>query len=327
MRRVSIASALVLGLAALAAPGPAAGSVVGESPVLEVEVAPQTVRVGDIVSATLTLELPVELDRDLRAEPDFPNWQRHWGDAELRSVDEVARTVDGDRARYVQRVTLTSFRPGPVALATPLVTLEVGSEDETLEVLASGLSSFEVVSVLPPAGEEELEPKPPEAPRRLPAGAAFWWTAALMTALSLVLVLLLLRRRTTEAAQAVVVDPWEALERALAKLARTDDAEAVFTGLSLELRRYLGHCLAFPAAESTTTELRRRLRRSGLPAGVAAEVVRLLAEADTIKFAKKRPAADRVVECLEEARSAAAEVRTFLQPEEPETEVGEERAA
>jgi hypothetical protein len=175
-------------------------------------------------------------------------------------------------------------------------------------------------------GEEQLEPKPPVPPRALPLGDRFWWTAGLLAVLTAGLLALILTRRREQSTTAVeLIDPWQQLEQALARLATAADPETVFTGLSLELRRYLGHCLAFPAAESTTTELRRRLLRSGLPAGVCGDVVRLLVEADTVKFARKVPSPGRVSECLEQTRGAATEVRSFLQ-REAAAEEGEEAA-
>jgi hypothetical protein len=296
-----------------------------EAPTLTVTLSEQEIRVGDLVEATLTLDLD-----DGAGEPSFPNWQRHWGAAEIREIGEVTRAELGGSgttdskvgARYSQRLVLTSFRPGTVTL--PSATVSLAAAETTVEVAAEP-ATFEVGSVLP-VGEEQLEPKPPVPPRALPLGDRFWWTAGLLAVLTAGLLALILTRRREQSTTAVeLIDPWQQLEQALARLATAADPETVFTGLSLELRRYLGHCLAFPAAESTTTELRRRLLRSGLPAGVCGDVVRLLVEADTVKFARKIPSPGRVSECLEQTRGAATEVRSFLQ-REAAAEEGEEAA-
>ncbi len=286
-----------------------------QTPPLGVELSPSEIHVGDLVTATLAIELDVAAP-----EPSFPNWQRHWGSAEIRNIGKVTRSPIGGnssgsdgpdaRVRYSQTLLLTAFRPGSVTLPAAVVTL---NSDETVLEVASEPATFEVASVLPP-GEEQLEPKPPAPPRSLPIGDRFWWTAGLLALFAAGLLALILTRRSAEPTYVgQTIDPWQAFELALARLANAADPEAVFTGLSLELRRYLGSCLAFPAAESTTTELRRRLLRSGLPASVSGDVVRLLVEADTVKFAKRTPAPGRDSECLEQARIAATEVRGFLQ--------------
>ncbi len=292
-------------------------------PTLSLEIEPQEARVGDVVEATLTLRVP----QAPAQEPEFPNWQRHWGSAEIRDIERVVGSRDGDGgARYVQRLRLTSFRPGVVELPPATVVLPGTQGAEPVSVSTAGTTGFEVVSVLPPVGEEEIEPKPPESPRALPVGESFWWTAGIFAALAAGLLALLLARRTPEETYAgEAVDPWTALEQALARLAKATDPETVFTGLSLELRRYLGRSLELPAVESTTTELRRRLLRSGLPSSVCGEVIRLLREADSVKFARQSPARDRLARSLDEVHRAAGEVRAFLQPAQPAD--GEERAA
>lgn len=298
--------------------GAAEGARPGGAPSVAVTLSPREIRVGDLVEAKLGVEVDAGAGR-----PAFPNWQRHWGEAEIREVGETIRE-DGAEAgsvRWVQTLVLTSFRPGVVALPPATIVIPngapgAGTESPGLEI-STDASSFEVGSVLP-AGEEQLEPRPPAPPVPLPVGERFWWSLALLALLALGLAGLLLARRPGEDVYAgESIDPWDALEAALARLAAAADAEAAFTGLSLELRRYLGRTLAFPAAESTTTELRRRLLRSGLPSSVCSDVVRLLLEADTVKFARKEPAAGRIAECLEQARAAAADIRRFAQPAEP----------
>ncbi len=308
-------------LGGFGASGASAASAAGEPPTLTLTLSPREIKVGDLVEAVLTIELDAGTGEPV---PTFPDWQSHWGSAEIRDVGKVTRSAgDGDRdavsglrARYSQTLLLTSFRPGSVTLPPEAVTL--GGGETAIEYLTEP-ATFEVGSVLP-VGDQPLEPKPPAPPRSLPVGSRFWWTAGLLAALAVGLSALLLMRRRADAADATYagkpIDPWDALESALDKLATATDAETVFTGLSLELRRYLGRSLAFPAAESTTTELRRRLLRSGLPSSVCGDVVRLLVEADAVKFAKRIPPPGRVLECLEQTRVTATEVRNFLRPEE-----------
>lgn len=307
----------ILGVCALGVVASLGALTAAETPMVTVALSHPEIRVGDLVEATLAIELNAAA-----GEPTFPNWQRHWGNAEIREIGEVTRSDSGSgstgsagseaNARYSQTLLLTSFRTGMVTLPPQTVTL--GGEEAAVEVLTEP-ASFNVGSVLPES-EEQLEPKPPVPPRSLPLGYRFWWTVGLLSVLVAGLSALVLTRRAAETTYAgESIDPWQALELALAKLATAADPDTVFTGLSLELRRYLGSCLAFPAAESTTTELRRRLHRSGLPSSVCGDVVRLLIEADTVKFAKRTPAPGRVSECLDQTRTAATDVRDFLQRE------------
>ena len=291
---------------------------------LSVTLSRETIQVGDLVEALLEFNAAPG-----SGEPAFPNWQGHWGNAEIREVGAVVRSGISDAeaaaerpgrsVRYRQTLVLTAFRPGTVTLPPATVTVP-GQRPASVSTESA---SFEVESVLP-EGEEVLEPRPPEPPRALPLGDRFWWTAGVLSLLAAgLLALVLSRRRGESAVTETPVDPWDALEAALAELALASDAEIAFTGLSLELRRYLGRTLALPAAESTTTELRRRLRKTGLPASICAEVVALLVEADTVKFARENPLPGRVQACIDQARAAAGDVRSFLQPQEDSRQNGE----
>ena len=297
-----------------------------EGPRLEVTVAPDQARVGDLVEATLTLHVPPGY-----GEPTFPNWQQHWGRAEIRQVGEVLQTAGpGDERVYSQILTVTAFRPGAMLLPPPSVTVAREDTGEVTEVTAREPTNFDVVSILPEQ-EEAHEPKPAARPLGLPLGTRFWWTVALLTALVAALASLLFRQRRVEGPSIErAEDPWTAFQRALARLAQSKDPETVFTGLSLEFRRFLGSAFAFPAAESTTTEIKKRLRTSGLSPDVGSRIVALLVEADGVKFAKRRPEENRTRECLGVAQSTGEQIRSFLEPvEDPAADqsAGEERAA
>jgi hypothetical protein len=61
---------------------------------------------------------------------------------------------------------------------------------------------------------------------------------------------------------------------------------AVHTGLSQALRRYLGRTFGFPAPESTTSEIQRRLVARGWPSAQVRAMVELLRACDLVKFAR-----------------------------------------
>ncbi len=136
-------------------------------------------------------------------------------------------------------------------------------------------------------------------------------------------VLLLLRRRAAiAAARPAIVDPLSAFRRALADLEDGNDALELIAGLSLALRRYLGARLGFAAAESTTTEIRRRLQLRELPAGLVLGVDRLLKHCDAIKFARRPIERGACAGPLAEAAGAADTLEAHLAPPPPAAEAG-----
>ncbi|HEY0782810.1 MAG TPA: hypothetical protein VGE98_10165, partial [Thermoanaerobaculia bacterium] len=90
-------------------------------PSLTVHLAPQPATVGDRVEATLTLSAPVA---SLAGPPRFPVWQQSWGDAEIAEKGEPKKVSEaGGVAVWQQRLVLTAFRTGPVALPPVAVAL------------------------------------------------------------------------------------------------------------------------------------------------------------------------------------------------------------
>lgn len=313
----------LLGWALVAVTAPAtavsAQEIATEAPVLDLRITPEEVRVGDVVEATLELTVPEGF-----GEATFPNWQRHWGSAEIRSIGDIE--ADGqspNRRRYSQTLSLVSFRPGAVLLDSQQVKL--AGPEGSVELETPKTAGFEVVSILPEQ-EEAHDPKPPTPPQELALGERFWWTFALLGALVAALAgLLVARQRRSASAGTQQFDPWAAFERALARLADSRDAETIFTGLSLELRRLVGRSFGFPAAESTTTEIKRRMRRAGIPPEVGSRIIELLIEADGVKFAKRTPEKGRTEHCLRQARSTGRDIRAFVEPTEEDQP--DERAA
>jgi hypothetical protein len=88
--------------------------------------------------------------------------------------------------------------------------------------------------------------------------------------------------------------------------------------VSRALRRYLGRALAFPALESTTAEIARRLRRRGaVDPGVAGRIRRLLGECDGVKFARRATDADELRARRDDALAIARELDVALAPAAP----------
>lgn len=285
--------------------------------------APRRPTVGDHVEAVLTLHAPA----GLRGEPRFPAWRERWGEARVIAAGEPERLGggggdhggDGGGATYRQRLVLAAFRPGRVPL--PPVAVAVPLAERTVEASTPESLALDVVSVLPAdASDRDLEPRPAVPPRPLPLGARFWWTAAALGAACLAAGLLLWRRSRTRAGEAAAVPlaPLEELMGALAALGAEPSDLQLHTRLSLALRRYLGRALGFPAAESTTSELQRRLAGRHLPAPLVRRTVELLRACDLVKFARQPSSEARSRERVGAAREIAGEVERIVNPPQPE---------
>lgn len=315
----AVASYLILLLAwSFAAAGQAA-------PKVDVRLFPESITVGDRVTAELTVVGGTEV-------PRFPSWRQGWGEAEVLAAGEPER-VGG---RWRQRIVLTGFEPGVLAL--PPVEVVVPVEGRTVVARTREGLGIEVRSVLPP-GNETPDPKPEEPPRPLPIGERFWWTAAAAALLLAAAIALYARRQAAaEGAEgAPRLAPLPELLGELERLAGEESAVKAHTRLSHALRRYLGRALGFAALERTTTEIHRVLAGAGgylgarggegssvdgalplhrLPAPLVRRAVELLRACDLVKFARQDVGRERTVERLARARELAEDVERELQPPE-----------
>jgi hypothetical protein len=330
-------AAALLALLAVAAPPAAAATAprdADDAPRLDVQIAAGEPTVGDHVDVDLVLDVP---SRPAEA-PRFPAWEDAWGEAEIVSVGEVTSEEPADGRNgvvYRQRVTVAAFRPGRVALPPQQVVVpaggEAGQRSRTLTTPAD--LALDIHSVLPAASEDGgaadgTVPTPPPQPARppveYPVGARFWWTAGLLAAALVALAALLWRRRRrrlagTEAG-APALPPFAELSRHLDAARRDADPADGLTRVSLALRRYLGRRLAFPAAESTTSEIRRQLAARRLPDGVARRCGELLGACDLVKFARRPATTDDVATWADAAADTARRIEEHLRPLESESE-------
>lgn len=296
------ALASVLTLAMLAAP---------PTPTVEIASAPEEIRVGDPIEIELTVNLPPG------SEAEFPELAATWGSAEVRSTAPIRTEdhADGSRTQR-QRVTVVLFETGEITLPGPpiRVTDTDGGEQASIIVEPADPVTVFVSSLLPP-GEELPEAKPPTPPQPLGVGNAFLWTSGVLGLLSLVLLGLLLRRRLTKAAvTSADVDPLTGLVRALESLRTLPDPEDAIAAISLYFRRFLGNTLAFPAAESTTSEIRGRLRGFELPQPLATRTENLLRHCDGVKYARQVVSPEDVGRDIGEATAIATETIEALSP-------------
>lgn len=348
MRSAGVAVLALLAAGFGPASVPHAASASGDpagGPRLTVSLEPETVTVGARVTATLRLTAPREA---VGGEPRFPVWRDSWGDAEILAVgpleSSAADARDAPDARsaadavtWSQRLTLAAFRTGEVALPPREIVLP-GNRPEERSVLSTSppALSFTVESVLPAdADPDGLEPAPPAPLRELPAGDTFWWTLALTGLLTAsVIGAVLLRARDGSPGRAPAsARPYDELRERLdaladEALARSDRAtpdvlERGCVELSHALRRYLGRSLEFPAAESTTTEVRRGLRERRAPEPVVIRADRVLRACDRVKFAREPVEAPTLRDRIEEVRQLARALEEHLSPA---GEAGEEAA-
>jgi hypothetical protein len=319
---------------AVPAPAPRAAAPIVPPPAFPVEVAlaPASERagevaVGDRVEVILTIKLP---GTRLAGPPRFPVWGDTWGDVEILDKAPAQKVADqGGAAVYRQRLVVTPWKTGRLAL--PPAVVAVPLVERTVEARTPSDLALDVVSVLPhpKPGEAPPGPKGPAPMVPLPIGSRFWWTAGgLAAACAAAGALLAWRRRRAlaEASGALALPPYEALLAELGRLSSAlqagsqagDSSLPVHTGLSRALRVYLGRTLAFPAAESTTSEIQRQLTSRHLPSGLPRRTVEILRGCDLVKFARQEVGRERIRERLDATRALASEVEIYVHPPEEE---------
>lgn len=292
---------------------------------LTVTLDPEAATVGDRVQAELLLSAGQgELDGD----PRSPVWGDRWGGAEIVEAGPVERLRGGagGAPRFRQRLVLAAFRTGTVEL--PPKQVAVPGREATEELWTPAGLALEIDSVLPTEAEgKELEPRPPAPPEPLPLGRAFWWTLAALTGLAAGALLLIRRRREVPRSARRPPTPGEELEASLVAAGQAPAPAEGHVLLSLGLRRFLGRRFGFPAAESTTGEIRRQLRRRRCPPALEGRIHEVLQACDRVKFAREPVAAPALEARIEAAREIGRGVDDHLRPTAPEGGAGPESGA
>jgi len=85
----------------------------------------------------------------------------------------------------------------------------------------------------------------------------------------------------------------------------------------MALRHLLAALLAFPAAERTTTEIDRELRRGRLEANTRRRLLELLRRCDEVKFANRPTSRQEANERLAAAEEIGEDVNRDLVPQLP----------
>lgn len=310
-------------LAALALAVSASAATV-EKPRIQAELHPAKSTVGQPVDVHISVTLPPGLKN---ATPRFPVWNDAWGDAEVLSATAPRHVaLEGSRVRWDQVVKVTAFETGSVLL--PPRQVVVPGPNRSLSLSTPSSLALTVISVLPKkAKPSSLRAKPTAALRALPWGRNFWWTLGLGLIALLAAVWWGRRRLSSVEAEAQTSPPPPPIEELLAGLKALEpisDPLAFHTGLSRVLRRYLGRALGFPAVESTTTEIRRRLAGVHLGPDLVGQTVHLLRRCDEVKFARRRHE-EGLDTLARQASGIGEQIENHLRPADPEPH--EERAA
>lgn len=334
-----VATAVGVTVGILALPGPdtlaaqepaGTGALVidDRQPRVSVGLSPEELTVGDRVTAVLTVSAPRD---QLTDPPRFPYWEATWGEAEVVRVERPETLpVRNGVATFRQRLVLTAFRPGTVGLPPRQIELSLAGGDRLLTTPED--LSFTIEPILPPPeepaeGEEPtpLDPRPETPARPLPLEAPFWWALAVGGLACLGLALLLGRRARAPEKAASSLTPADRLERELADLGRAPTLVDAHAGLSLSLRRYLGQRLGFPAAESTTTEIARRMDRRQLPSTVTETTREILTACDLVKFARRTTSPGVLESRVDTAREVSRRLERHLVPTVLESSPGSPR--
>lgn len=278
-------------------------------PTLGVELDRSTLTVGDPVRVTATLRLS---GNDSTRPATLIGLEARWGEAEVLAPPQLVDS--GERAGALRTWTfpITAFRPGRLELPA----LEVRLDGDPPRTFRAAPLELDVRSVLPPDGPAP-EPMPSAPLRAQPVPAAVFWTLGVAAAAIALATALLARRRHPPArSRTPVVPPFVELERALAALAGAPP-EAAHVGVSRSLRRFLGRRLEFPAVESTTRQIARRLAERDVESALARRTVRLLGDCDGVKFARRPATSGDADARAAAALEAARELERALAPPAP----------
>lgn len=305
MRRALAALALALASQpGAAAPPPAPAR-------FEVRLEPASITVGDPVTVTARLRAPGLPHRE--APVALANVGATWGKAVVLEPPRLERVEDASGRQLVWTFRITAFETGRLELPAVEARFDL---DPPRSERSQGPLALEVRSVLD-AKRGDLAPAPPAPPRPLPLPAAFWALLGGLAAAVAVAAIALARRPLTGLSPALHLPPPLAeLESALAALSGAEPL-ADHRRLSSAVRRFLGRRCGFPALESTTTEVARRLAARGVDPELARRARRLLAGCDGVKFARRTATAGELLGRRDEAVALARAVEAAFNPPAP----------
>ena len=273
-----------------------------------VTAAPDSVRIGDPFRVTVGIRAP------RGATIQFPRAMD--SAAAVQSLDPVVVRTSADTTATEQyadyRVAAWDVGSQPIRLAEILV--RVNGVERRVAV-----SGGVFVRTVLPADSAQRIPKPPRA---LFEFSAFpWWLWALIAAAIIAIGLLLwwwIRRRRRRPKPLIVVDPFAHAETEFQRIEALGLIDAGERGryvtLMVEvLRDYLAARYHQASLALTSTELHRAVRE--LPTVPQDRLMRLLTDADLIKFARRPVSSERAREIGREARAIVLKEHEASQPQ------------
>lgn len=269
---------------------------------VSLELIPDSLTVGDPVTARLTLRTDAQTQVAFAPEPELGSTAQLLG----FHVEPPQPGPEGDEQVWEATYRLAVYAVGEHAL--PPLRAQLKRGPVTAEVATDSVFVF-VASVLDDslaaAGLVDLKD---QRDLRVPLPLWVWITLAAVVVAGLLL--LWWRHRRNRRPQEVVVTPAKpAHEVALQALRQLETKRLPLDGLFKEhyvelseiLRAYLEDAPGFgiPALEETTDEIVQSLKDRGTPAERVQHVQLLCEEADLVKFAKHQPPVDECMEAIE----------------------------
>jgi hypothetical protein len=267
--------------------------------------------VGDVVRLTLEVIHPAGYQL-------FPvQLGETWGEFEVRSVStvDVSSNDDGSETSR-QMIDVTLWAPG--SYTTPSMLINVSDVNGHSHEISVESLSLTVNSVLI-EGDDELRDIKPQASLPLPLVWPWVLAGLLLATLVAALIWRTIRGRwaNRQDAPGALPDLRPAFQIALDELARIEQLDLPAAGRFKEqytlvtdvLRNYLESAYDVSAMDRTTYEIRRALRAIDMTPPQKTDLVKLLGEADLVKFAKVIPEIDLVQHYPEDARQFVLETR------------------
>jgi hypothetical protein len=306
--RARFAATLVCAIG-FASPMPRAAAQATGAPIpvqAAVGIEPDTVRVGDPFVVEIGIRAPIGSTIIFPPPPDSTKT--------VQGLDPVRVETRPDSGGLVQwgyyRVAAWDIGEQPISLGDVLVTLA----GRTRRISLVGHKVF-VASVLPADSAQRI-PKP--ARPLYEFSATPWWIwLALAIAAVLVILLWWWGGRRKQGKRVAAIDPFEQAEREFARVEALGLVEAGergrYVALMVEvLRDYLAARYVKAPLSLTSTELLMVLRgERGVP---NERLMRVLNEADLVKFARRPVTPDRARELGREARAMVAYDHAAAQP-------------
>jgi hypothetical protein len=271
-----------------------------------VSVSPDTVRVGDPFRVTIGVRAPRGATIEFPTATDSAS--------AVQSLDPVSIRTTADTTALEQYADyrVAAWDIGSQALRFEEVVVRLGRLERKVSV--AGRTVF-VKSVLP----EDSTKRVPKPQRALFEFGLFpwWWLLVAAAIIGLGLLYWWWRRRRRRPPLALVVDPYERAEAEFTRIERLGLLDAGERGryvalMTEVLRDYLAARYVEAALSNTSLELIRALH--GQRFVPHDRLLRLLAEVDLVKFARKPISTERARELGREARAIVAHEHTASQP-------------